>query len=336
MSIVYSRDSCYPSGMSRPLRIEFPGAWYHVMNRGAAYQDIFIIDAHRFLFFDLMGEIRNLFGAECHAYCLMRNHYHLLIHTPRANLGRGMRHLGGIFTQRFNRLEGRDGPLFRGRYKAIIVDADNHLLQVSRYIHRNPIEAELIDRIDDYPWSSYGAYVGKEVGPDWLIQDQVLGMVGGNDARKRYQAYVEQGVDEACAAFYGKKNQSPIFGDELFQAQLRGYLSAGLDYDEVPEKRYLNKVPSIETIMDVCARHYGVKPEMLVQDGRRGPGEIRTIAIGLCRLIGGHSLKEIGKAFGGMSYMGVSSAVSRIKKRREKDNDFNRLVSKFEQRLKSR
>jgi chromosomal replication initiation ATPase DnaA len=147
---------------------------------------------------------------------------------------------------------------------------------------------------------------------------------------------VERGVDEACAAFYEKKKQSPIFGDELFREQIRGYLSADSNYTEVPEKRYLNKVPSIETIMDVCARRYGVKPEVLVQDGRRGPGEIRTIAIGLCRLIGGHSLKEIGTAFGGLSYMGVSSAVLRFKKRREKDNDFNRWISEIEQRLKSR
>ncbi|MCP4936406.1 MAG: hypothetical protein GY927_19935 [bacterium] len=305
------------------------------MNRGAAYQEIFISDVHRFIFLDLMSEIRDLFGVECHAYCLMGNHYHLLIHTPRGNLGRGMRHLSGIFTQRFNRLDGRDGPLFRGRYKAIIVDADNYLLQVSRYIHRNPIEAQLVDRIDGYAWSSYGAYVGREAGPYWLYQDQVLGMAGGNDTRKRYQAYVEQGVDEASAAFYGKKNQSPIFGDELFREQIRGYFSADSDFSEIPEKRNLTKVPSIEIIMDVCACHYGVKPEVFLQDGRRGSGEIRTIAIGLCRLIGGHSLKEIGTAFGGMSYMGVSSAVSRVKKRREKDNDFNRRVSEIEQRLKS-
>jgi hypothetical protein len=127
----------------------------------------------------------------------MGNHCHLLIHTPRGNLGRGIRHLSGIFTQRFNRLEGRNGPLFRGRYRAIVVDADNYLLQVSRYIHPNPIVAQLVDRIDEYAWSSYAAYVGREAGPDWLCQNQVLGMVGGKDARKRYRAYVERGVDEA-------------------------------------------------------------------------------------------------------------------------------------------
>ena len=322
--------------MSRPLRIEYPGAWYHVMNRGAAYQDIFISDEHRFLFLDLIDEIRNVFGVECHAYCLLGNNYHLLIHTPRGNLGRGMRHLSGLFTQRFNRLEGRDGPLFRGRYKAIIVDADTYLLQVSRYIHRNPIEAQLVDRLDEYEWSSYGAYVGREAGPDWLCQDQVLGMVGGNRDRQYYQAYVEQGVDVACAAFYAKKHPSPIFGDERFRERLQGYLSAGLDYSEIPEKRYLNKVPKIETIIDVSARQYGVNPEVLVQDGRRGQGEVRTVAIGLCRLMGGYSLKEIGTAFGGMSYMGVSSAVSRLKKRREKDTDFNRWVVNIEQKLQSR
>lgn len=113
--------------MSRPLRIVYEGAWYHVMNRGAGRRTIFHSDTYRQLFLALLGEITQTFGVEVHAYCLMDNHYHLLLHTPRANLSAAMRHLQRLYTQRHNRMEQTDGPLFRGRFKAILVDADHYL-----------------------------------------------------------------------------------------------------------------------------------------------------------------------------------------------------------------
>ena len=118
--------------MARPLRIEYPGAWYHVMNRGAGRKKIFNATPHYELFLTLLEEVSERFGAEIHAYCLMGNHYHLLLHTPEGNLQRSMRHLNGVYTQRYNRMRGTDGPLFRGRYKAIVVDADHYLLHLSR------------------------------------------------------------------------------------------------------------------------------------------------------------------------------------------------------------
>jgi putative transposase len=124
--------------MARPLRIEFEGAWYHVMNRGAGRRLIYRSSRHRDTFLRLLAEVTELFAVEIHAYCMMGNHYHLLTRTPRANLGRAMRHLNGVYTQRFNLTCGTDGPLFRGRYRSVLVAADTHLLQVSRYIHRNP------------------------------------------------------------------------------------------------------------------------------------------------------------------------------------------------------
>jgi putative transposase len=131
--------------MVRPLRIEYPGAWYHVMNRGASRQKIF----HNFndfqLFLDLLSETSVRYQIQIHTYCLMSNHYHLLIHTPYANLGKAMRHLDGLYTVRHNRSFGKDGPLFRGRYKAILIEADNYLLHLSRYIHLNPVEAKIVD-----------------------------------------------------------------------------------------------------------------------------------------------------------------------------------------------
>ena len=132
--------------MARPLRIEYPGAWYHVMNRGVDRQPIFLHDAHRESFLSLLSDISRSYQVEIHAYCLMNNHYHLLVRTPLGNISRAMRHLNGVYTQRFNSMEKRDGSLFRGRFKAILVEADEYLLRLSRYIHLNPVAAKLVKR----------------------------------------------------------------------------------------------------------------------------------------------------------------------------------------------
>ena len=124
--------------MSRALRIEYEGAWYHIMNRGAGKQIIFHNETHYNLFLKLLSEIHNRYRIEVHAYCLMNNHYHLLIRTPLANLSRAMRHINGVYSQRYNGLQKTDGPLFRGRFKSIIIDSENYLLRLSRYIHLNP------------------------------------------------------------------------------------------------------------------------------------------------------------------------------------------------------
>lgn len=132
--------------MPRPLRIHFPNAWYHVMNRGAGGQKIFKNNIHRTMFLELLEECHRMFNLKICAYCLMDNHYHLLVSTPDANLSRVMRHINGVYTQKFNRLLKIDGPLFRGRYKAQLVDDDCYQLIVSRYIHLNPVEAGLVNK----------------------------------------------------------------------------------------------------------------------------------------------------------------------------------------------
>jgi len=159
--------------MPRPLRIEYCGAWYHVMNRGINRMKIYLNDTHREVFLGLLEEISILFEIKIHSYCLMDNHYHLLLETPHANLGKAMRHLNGLYTQRFNRLENRDGALFRGRYKAILVETNNYLLKVSRYIHLNPIEANIVKDLNHYKWSSYRYYVDI-TAPHWLSTLHIL------------------------------------------------------------------------------------------------------------------------------------------------------------------
>lgn len=180
--------------MSRPLRIEYEGAFYHVMNRGSGRQIIFPGSDYRQAFVQGIDEAHRRFGLEVHAYCLMGNHYHLFVRTPRANLSRAMRHVNGLYTQRYNRLKNTDGALFRGRYKAILVEASSYLLQVSRYIHRNPVETKppLVHTLKDYPWSSYPAYLDCGQKPDWLYVASVFAELG-SDRASQYRKYVESG-----------------------------------------------------------------------------------------------------------------------------------------------
>ena len=147
--------------MVRPLRIEYPDAWYHVMNRGRRGEQIFLEERDYKTFLELLMESAQLWHLRIVAYCQMPNHYHLLVQTPDANLSRCMRHINGVYTQRFNRLHQCDGQLFRGRYKAILVDADSYLLQLVRYIHRNPLRAGIVEELSSYEWSSHRGYLSK-------------------------------------------------------------------------------------------------------------------------------------------------------------------------------
>ncbi len=200
--------------MPRPLRIEYEDAWYHVMNRGANHQEIFYNNDHRDIFLSLLSEIKNKFHVETHAYCLMSNHYHLLLRTPIANLGRSMRHLDGVYTQRINRIEKKDGPLFRGRYKAILVEQDSYLLAVSRYIHLNPVSANICQLPTEYPWSSCQDYMEMRVKPAWLYTDIILKMV--NECKKTYAKFIDEGNSDELIKHYSKSHFPSIIGEKKF------------------------------------------------------------------------------------------------------------------------
>ena len=163
--------------MSRPLRIDYPNAWHHVMNRARREEDLFIDKADYQQFIDLLQETVDLFNVNVAAFCLMPTHYHLMVQTPDANLSRCMRHLNGVYTQRYNVRHSCDGTLFRGRYKSILVDVDSYVLQLVRYIHRNPLKAGLVKRLDQYVWSSHKGYLSKAKKWNWLYKDFVLGML---------------------------------------------------------------------------------------------------------------------------------------------------------------
>ncbi len=181
--------------MSRPLRLQFPGAVYHVTSRGNAGQAIFADDRDRARFLDLLAREIEQQRWRCHAYCLMDNHYHLLIETPEANLSRGMGRLNMTYAQGFNRRHGRAGHLFQGRYKAIVVERDSHLLELCRYLVLNPVRAGLVAAPEDWPWSSYRATAFAKGAPNWLTTRWALRRFDaeGVRARRAYRRFVREG-----------------------------------------------------------------------------------------------------------------------------------------------
>ncbi len=182
--------------MARPLRIEFPDALYHVTARGDGREAIYLDEADREDFLAILASAVKRFHWRCHAYCLMGNHYHLLLETPQANLSRGMRQLNGVYTQRFNRRYRRVGHVLQGRFKAILVEKDPYLLALARYIVLNPVRAKMVRRPHTYRWSSYRATVGLDPKPEFLTADWVLVQFGERRrrAQRRYAEFVQEGI----------------------------------------------------------------------------------------------------------------------------------------------
>jgi REP element-mobilizing transposase RayT len=185
--------------MSRPLRIEFPGAVYHVTSRGDRREPIFADDEDRSRLLEITGDTLLWADARMLAYCLMGNHYHFVIRTRRANLSRTMRQINGRYSQVFNRRHGLSGHVFQGRYHSVIVDRDNYLLEVCRYVEMNPVRARLASDPGDWKWSSYAAHSGNAPSPGWLDTTDVLGLLHGGPiscaaefraAANRYAAFV--------------------------------------------------------------------------------------------------------------------------------------------------
>lgn len=218
--------------MTRPLRIEFPGALYHVTARGDRREDIFEDDEDRVLFLETLGDVTRRFKWLCHAYCLMSNHYHLMVGTPDGNLSKGMRHLNGVFTQATNRRHRRTGHLFQGRYKAIVVDGDAYLLELARYIMLNPVRAHMVPTPGIYLWSSYRATVGMTKAPPWLSIDPLLAAFGPSrsSAVGRFTSFVAAGV--TAGSLDERVSRSIFLGDDAFVKYALGQAGdKGEDFD---------------------------------------------------------------------------------------------------------
>ena len=236
--------------MARPLRVEFDGALYHVTSRGNAREDIFDDDADRYAFCECLGQVVNRFNWLCHAFCLMDNHYHLVIETPEANLSKGMRQLNGIYTQRYNRRHRTVGHLFQGRYKAILIQKESHLVEVCRYVVLNPVRAKAVERVEQWKWSSYGRTAGLAKNPPWLAVDWVLSQFGKKrqQATSHYRRFVREGI--ARPSIWEGVQAQMLLGDEDFVEKLKGYVKGYEEMAEIPRsQRYLSR-PKLEKLFD--------------------------------------------------------------------------------------
>jgi REP element-mobilizing transposase RayT len=209
--------------MSRPLRLEFPGALYHITCRGDRHEAIYRSDADRAAHLQVLADGLDRFDAQVLAFCLMGNHYHLVLHTRRANLSRLMRHVNGVYSQQFNRRYGLIGHLFQGRYKAILVDRDAYLWTLCRYVERNPVAARMVSRAGDWPWSSYRAHVGLAPPPAWLDVEGLYSFILGHPAislahRKRAAAiYAESVAGQSGSGLWQSGLRQQVFlGDAAF------------------------------------------------------------------------------------------------------------------------
>ncbi len=211
--------------MPRAPRLLYPGAWYHVMNRGASRRPTFINPQDRLRFLELTAESVEHFNAEVHAYCLMGNHFHLLVRTPEPNLDRFMHRLCSKYVRSFNQRHDFDGPLCRSRYKAMPVQSEDYLVSLGRYIHRNPLDLG-VDHLGDYMWSSYPAYLGLVRQPGWLSTGLLLKAAGG---REGHAAFVESRMKTEIDLLYSDGKAPIAIGTPGFVAQFSDEVAAIAD-----------------------------------------------------------------------------------------------------------
>jgi putative transposase len=279
--------------MTRPLRLEFAGALYHLTARGDRQGAIFDDDQDRLVFLDLLAKEVLQQGWVLYAFCLMGNHYHLLLETPEPNLVQGMRRLNGVYTQAFNRRHRRVGHVLQGRYKSILVDKDSYLRELCRYVVLNPVRAGMVASVEDWHWSSYLPTAGEIPCPPWLNAAAVLGLFGeGAAARRAYERFVAQGLKQA-SPWETLKGQIYL-GSDAFHAQMKKRLSG-----KTPKgvsRGQLNPVrPSAQAVVRAVADAYRIKPAAALER-QSGPAFKQTVY--LLRRRANLSLRQVAEMAG--------------------------------------
>lgn len=276
--------------MSRPLRIEYAGAIYHVTSRGDRRENIFHDDLDRVAWLEVFAQVCSRFNWRCHAWCLMDNHYHILIETIEGNLSSGMRQLNGVYTQKSNRRHGQVGHVFQGRYKAILVERNAHLLELARYVVLNPVRAAMVKDAGEWPWSSYLAMIGENEVPRWLETDWLLSCFGKQRKRAvaRYTDFVRAGV--GLPSVWKNLRHQMFLGGEDFVSRMRNKAIG-------EEKETLAEVPRLQRRVMGKPLAWYVKH---IDDPKK--------AMALAYQSGDYTMKEIARVFG-VHYSTVSRAV---------------------------
>ncbi len=310
--------------MARPLRIEYPGAFYHITSRGNERKNIFKSARDREKFLSYLASSIERYGAEIHVYCLMTNHYHLLLETPLGNLSQIMRHINGAYTAYFNTRRQRDGHLFQGRCKAIVVDADEYAGELSRYIHLNPVRAGMVERPEEYRWSSYQYYIDLRKKPQWLKTDFILDYFGKkvSTAQKRYREFVSAFVNKKYGSPLEETVASTILGGIDFVDKIKDKYLDGKKVDRnLPALAELTTGPTIEEISNE------VKVVMEEDTALSGKASLY-----LCHRYSRRTLKEIGSYFG-IGESAVSQASHRFKLTLDNDRKLRKKINSISKRL---
>jgi REP-associated tyrosine transposase len=251
--------------MARPLRIEYDGALYHVTSRGTDRKRIFKDDSDRELLLTTLAQVNERCHWICHAYCLMNNHYHLVIETPDGNLSKGMRQLNGVYTQTFNKRHGRAGHLFQGRFKAILIQKDSHFLEVCRYVVLNPVRAKTIDHPRQWKWSSYRATAGTASAHHGLAVDEILSHFGERKAiaQQKYCEFVQAGI--GSSSIWNELQAQSLLGVEGFADGLRHLVIEKQPIREIPrEQRFVGR-PTLEKLFSRTGRSKSSRDGLVVK-----------------------------------------------------------------------
>lgn len=280
--------------MARPLRIELPGGLYHVTSRGDRREDIYHGNDDRLVWLDLFGQVCKRFNWICHGWCQMTNHYHVIVETGEANLSQGMRQLNGVYTQAINRKYQRVGHVFQGRYKAIMVEKDDYLLELARYVVLNPVRAGMVTDVAQWPWSSYAAMVGEAITPPWLQTDWVLGQFAEKreTAVTRYQDFVRSGV--GLPSLWEQLQGQIFLGSETFITRMQGAMQA---HDSIAEIPHVQRRPVARPLSYYRERFIDMKVAMAEAYGT-----------------GNYTMQQIADYFG-VHYATVSRAIACVQKR---------------------
>ncbi len=311
--------------MSRPLRLEFPGALWHVTARGNERKAIYRDDEDRRDWLELLGAVVGEWNWVLHAYVLMPNHFHLLVETPDRTLSDGMRQLNGVYTQAFNRKHKRVGHLFQGRFKGILVSEDTHLIELLRYIVLNPVRARLCKTAGQWAWSNFRATAGKSRQPKWLAVNRTLSLFSASNralGRKRYAEFVHSARDVEYQPWEQLRGQIYLGGEEFAQA-MQDRIEKDTEAKEIPRAQRNPARPGLARIVSVVCKLTQTTEEALHRQQRRGA---RLIVTWLGRHFH-YSHREIGELLGiGRAAVGRLEAVT--KSQMEKDKALRTFVTR--------
>jgi len=296
--------------MARPLRIEYDGAFYHVTARGNERKEIFHTKKDYERFKDYIMGAKEKYDFLLHVYVLMTNHYHLIIETPKANLNKIMHYINGSYTTYFNRNQGRNGHLFQGRYKAILIDVDRYLLELSRYLHLNPVRAGLVKRPEEYGYSSYRSYITKEKD-EIVYRDRIWGMISGDgrNGAQKYRRFVEEGLGKGLESPLKRVYGGAILGGNIFIREiLRRMEGKNIQRQDISYRRQLRVTQGVEGILNAICSYFKVTLNVIKEDRR----VLRNIAIYFIKKYTGLTNREVGSFFGGISYSGITRVYQRF------------------------